>query len=347
MPKKEFSKGTLLYEGSVKRIYSAGASSDSDTSLVFEFTDDYSVFDWGKMPDTIPNKGEALAQLTAAIYARLENPKEWQIFAKNFKNVPESLQQSGLLTHFKGFDDDRSLLVQKINIHRPQKMTEKGREYYIYPQKLSAPFLIPLEVVFRFEVGAGSSLSKRHPEFKSGQKFQTPYVEMFTKLEEKDRPLSEDEAMIMSGLLPEQYQEMRAKTALVAEILKFWFGQKDISLIDGKLEWGLTEKGEVMLVDAIGPDEMRLEKNRVQLSKEVLRDFYRKTSWFEELEHAKDHNITNWKSQISEPPPLPADLKSLVSQMYQSLVDEVMGTDRFSCKPLNEITEEMKCKSWS
>ncbi|RYZ68861.1 MAG: hypothetical protein EOP09_08745 [Proteobacteria bacterium] len=344
---QNFSKSHLLYEGSVKRIYTAGAASDPEHNLVFEFTDDYSVFDWGKMPDTIPNKGEALAHLTASLYQRLQDPKEWQAFAKTFKNVPAKLQEQGLLTHFKGFDQDRSLLVQKINIHRPQKMTEKGREYYIYPQKLTAPYLIPLEVVFRFEVGAGSSLTKRHPEYKSGHRFSAPYVEMFTKLEEKDRPLTEEEAMILSGLAPEKYQEVREKTALVAEILKFWFDQKNINLVDGKLEWGLTDKNEIMLVDAIGPDEMRLEKNQVQLSKEVLRDYYRKTPWFEQLEHAKDHNITNWKSQISEPPPLPAELKSLVSQMYQSLVDEVMGSDRFSCKPLNEITEEMKCKSWS
>jgi phosphoribosylaminoimidazole-succinocarboxamide synthase len=151
----------------------------------------------------------------------------------------------------------------------------------------------------------------------------------------------------MSCLSEEKYQEVREKTALVAEILKFWFAEKSIKLVDGKLEWGLTADGQIMLVDAIGPDEMRLEKNGVQLSKEVLRDFYRKTDWYQQLEHAKDHNITNWKSQISPPPPLPEELKSLVSQMYQSLADEVVGQDVFSCLPLNKITEEMKCKSWS
>ena len=347
MPTKGFSKNALLYEGSVKRIYSAGATSDPNENLVFEFTDDYSVFDWGKMPDKIPNKGEALALLTASIYKRLEDPAEWQRFAKGFNSVPACLQERGLLTHLKGFDQGRNLLVQKINIHRPQKMTEKGREYYIYPQKLKPPYLIPLEVVFRFEVGAGSSLTKRHPEYKSGHRFHSPYVEMFTKLEEKDRPLSEEEAMKLSGLADEKYQEVRNKTALVAEILKFWFGEKNIILIDGKLEWGQTENGEIMLVDGIGPDEMRLEQNQVQLSKEVLREFYRKTAWFEQLEHAKDHNITNWKSQISEPPPLPAQLKSLVSEMYQALVDEMMGSHHFSCRPLIKITEELKCKSWS
>jgi phosphoribosylaminoimidazole-succinocarboxamide synthase len=210
-----------------------------------------------------------------------------------------------------------------------------------------APYLIPLEVVFRFEVGAGSSLTKRHPEYPSGHVFEKPYVEMFTKLEEKDRPLETAEALEMSGLTPDQYEEVRLKTALVAGILKTWFAQKGIKLIDGKLEWGVTKDGQIMLVDAIGPDEMRLEKNGVQLSKEVLRDFYRKTPWYDQLEDAKNRNITNWRAQVPQPPPLPADLKSLVSQMYQSLTDEVLGKDLFSCLPLNKVTEEMKCKSWS
>lgn len=346
MPINRFSKNVLMYEGSVKRIYSSGASSESAAeNLLFEFTDDYSVFDWGKMPDTIAGKGAALARLTATIYKKLQDPKEWQAFAKVHK-VPADILEAGLLTHLKDYDGQATLLVQKINIHRPQKMTEGGREYYIYPQKLEAPYLIPLEVVFRFEVGAGSSLTKRHPEFKSGHQFSAPYVEMFTKLEEKDRPLENSEALKLSGLSSDKFQEMIEKTTLVAEILKFWFGQKSIRLIDGKFEWGLTRDGQVMLVDAIGPDELRLEKNGVQLSKEVLRDFYRQTSWYEKLEHAKDNHITNWKSFVPQPPPLPSQLRDLVGSMYQSLVDELLGQGQFSGPPLHSITEELKCKSW-
>ena len=44
-----------IYAGSVKTLYP-----DADPAYVwFEYTDDYSVFDWGKMPDPIPGKGEA------------------------------------------------------------------------------------------------------------------------------------------------------------------------------------------------------------------------------------------------------------------------------------------------
>ena len=46
------------YTGSVKNVL---ASIEDPDSLWFAFTDDYSVFDWGKMPDSITNKGKALA----------------------------------------------------------------------------------------------------------------------------------------------------------------------------------------------------------------------------------------------------------------------------------------------
>lgn len=307
MLSNRFSKNTLMYEGSVKRIYSSQVPAD----LIFEFTDDYSVFDWGKMPDTIPHKGEGLAKLTAALFQRLE--------------------KHGIKTHYRDFDGHHSVLVQKIGVYRPERITEKGRNYYTYPKTMTKPFLIPLEVVFRFEVCAGSSFIKRHPEqnYQIGHKFQKPYIEMFTKLEDKDRPLTNDEALKISGLTPGQFEQVIIKTAQVAELLKTWFAEKDIRLMDGKLEWGLSENDEIILVDAIGPDEMRLEKNGVQLSKEVLRDYYRPTAWYEELEKAKVEGETkgfaNWKSLVKPPPPLPSELKNLVSQMYKGLVGEITG----------------------
>ncbi|WP_413290956.1 phosphoribosylaminoimidazolesuccinocarboxamide synthase [Bdellovibrio sp. HCB337] len=321
MHSSRFSKNTLMYEGSVKRIY----SSPEPANLVFEFTDDYSVFDWGKMPDTIPHKGAGLAKLMAVLFERLED--------------------QGVKTHFKGFDGDRSVLVEQIGVYRPERITEGGRNYYTYPKNMVKPFLIPLEVVFRFEVCAGSSFIKRHPEanYQVGHKFVKPYIEMFTKLEDKDRPLTNDEALKISGLTAGQFEQVIMKTAQVAELLKNWFAEKDIRLMDGKLEWGLSFDDEIILVDAIGPDEMRLEKNNVQLSKEVLRDFYRETPWYDQLEKAKaegeSKGFANWKSLVKPPPPLPTELKKLVSQMYSALVSELIGEKGEAGASLNQVVQ--------
>jgi len=49
------------------------ATADSLGTGAFVFTDDYSVFDWGKMPDAIPNKGASLCAMGAANFERLES----------------------------------------------------------------------------------------------------------------------------------------------------------------------------------------------------------------------------------------------------------------------------------
>lgn len=377
MVKDRFGKSALMYEGSVKRIYS---SSVSPESLVFEFTDDYSVFDWGKMPDTIPLKGEVLAKLASIFFLKLQDASKWkEFFASNegrawktavrsklafatrsdsreagtnglgaLEKLEQSLLNSGLKTHYQGFEGGRELFVQKIHVHRPTRHSVFGMQYYSYPPGKTAPFLIPLEVVFRFEVAAGSSFIKRNYDraFKVGDTFNPPFVETFTKLEPQDRALSTSEAAAMSGLSPAQFEELFLKTTLVASILKTWFAKAGIRLVDGKLEWGLDASGEVVLVDAIGPDEMRLEKDGLKLSKELLRDFYRQTDWYTELEKAKQNaeatGSADWKSSVKAPPALPAELKILTSEMYQSLVNEVTGTREFACRSLAEITQGLK-----
>jgi phosphoribosylaminoimidazole-succinocarboxamide synthase len=364
MAKDKFHKSTLMYEGSVKRIFGSMASSEV---LVFEFTDDYSVFDWGKMPDTIPAKGEVLASLAALFFEKLRTPSEWQkyfsssegrhlvdaliaksSFADKANSWVQTLQTHGLRTHYQDFDGGRDVLVQKINVQRPTKHTALGLNYYAYPLAKPVPFLIPLEVVFRFEVSAGSSFIKRNYDraYKAGDLFKTPFIETFTKLEPQDRALATAEAFAMSGLTPVQFEELYFKTSLVAGILKAWFAASGVRLVDGKLEWGLTADGEVMLVDSMGPDEMRLEKQGLQLSKEILRDFYRRTPWYRELENAKIHaeakGVADWKTLVASPPPLPPRLKLLISQMYQAVVNELRGQQTFPCPSLETVIGEMK-----
>ena len=51
-----------LYRGSVKDVKGPWGG-----GVAFDYTDAYSVFDWGRMPDLLPQKGAALATLTAAL----------------------------------------------------------------------------------------------------------------------------------------------------------------------------------------------------------------------------------------------------------------------------------------
>ena len=65
----------LAYDGSVKRVWQCPWDEEA---LLFEFSDDYSVFDWCKMPDTIKNKGRALAIFGAYFFEKLRGSEFWQ-----------------------------------------------------------------------------------------------------------------------------------------------------------------------------------------------------------------------------------------------------------------------------
>ena len=69
--------------GSVKNLVVQKEAADVNYGIgVFEFTDDFSVFDFGKMPDTIPGKGESLCRMASS----------------NFRHMEKEL---GIKTHFR------------------------------------------------------------------------------------------------------------------------------------------------------------------------------------------------------------------------------------------------------
>ena len=60
--------------GSVKDLKILEKPNQKEMGLgQFFFSDRYSIFDWGEMPDTIPNKGEALTIMGAHCFEQAEN----------------------------------------------------------------------------------------------------------------------------------------------------------------------------------------------------------------------------------------------------------------------------------
>lgn len=180
-----------IYEGSVKRVWQPATKPDR---LWFEFTDDYSVFDWGKMPDTIACKGKALTAFGAHFFEQLSKPDFWQSlqsklalqkFNQNWwrerteNQVFAHLRQSGLPSHFVGLVDEtgsklplksvstceRPLFLEVIRAHVPKVSPSSlnGQTIYYYPldSHKQKTRLVPLEVVFRFGMPSGSSLKVR------------------------------------------------------------------------------------------------------------------------------------------------------------------------------------------
>ncbi len=89
MPIPGLAKTPIIYVGSVKNLRRRKpATAKSPGILWFEYTDDYSVFDYGKMPDRIPDKGAAAAMMTAVLFEQAATPSTWRAF-----DVPETWGQ--------------------------------------------------------------------------------------------------------------------------------------------------------------------------------------------------------------------------------------------------------------
>lgn len=130
--------------------------------------------------------------------------------------------------------------------------------------------IIPLEVVLR-NVSAGS-FSKRFG-VEEGLVLGKPIVEFYYKKDELDDPFVNDEHVQFLGVATEeQLAYIKAETRRINELLKDWFAQIGLQLIDFKLEFGFDEDGNILLADEISPDNCRLwDADGNHMDKDVFR----------------------------------------------------------------------------
>ncbi len=313
----------------------------------FIFSDRYSVFDWGEMPNHIKNKGAAICMMSAYFFEKLED--------MNVKTHYIGVVENG---EVKRFDEvEKASNKMRINLLRILKplLSEGKYDYSIY-RKEEKNFLIPLEVIYRNSLPAGSSIFRRLEEGslklediglkempEPGQKLEKPILDVSTKLEITDRYITWNEAKEIAGLSAEEIEKMKEITMLINELITKEAKKAGLTNEDGKVEYGFDESRNMMVVDVIGtPDECRFTFNGTPVSKEIARIYYRSTPWYEEVKEAKKKDRINWKSLVSPPPPLPLRLAELISMLYQACCNEITNRDFFNVPPLKEIVGEIK-----
>ncbi|MFQ6071185.1 MAG: phosphoribosylaminoimidazolesuccinocarboxamide synthase [Methanosarcinales archaeon] len=314
----------------------------------FIFSDRYSVFDWGEMPNYIKNKGEALCIIGAYFF--------------------EKLEEMGIRNHFLGVVEDgkpRNLKELKepkdcmeIKLLRVIKPVIEGKVYdYSLYQKERSNFLVPLEVIYRNSLPEGSSVFKRLKDGSlkleeigldkipsPGEILQNPILEVSTKLEATDRYISWEEAKKIAGLEEDEVEEIKRTTTEINELITKEIKKAGLVNEDGKVEFGFEEDRNLIVVDVLGtPDECRFTLEGMPVSKEVARIFYRNTEWYKEVESAKKRDRLRWKELVkSAPPPLPPRLEVLISLLYQACANEITNRKWFETRPLKEIMLEIK-----
>ena len=143
----------------------------------------------------------------------------------------QMIEQKGVPTHFVRELSERETLVKKVSI-------------------------VPLEVIVR-NIAAGS-FSKRYG-VDEGMVFEEPVIEFSYKNDALGGPLlNTDHALALKVATRAEIDTIKSYALKVNSILKAFWAECGVTLVDFKLEFGKTTDGSIILADEISPDTCRL-----------------------------------------------------------------------------------------
>lgn len=141
------------------------------------------------------------------------------------------LEAEGIGTHFIERPAPNQMLVKRVRI-------------------------LPLEVVVR-NIAAGSLCQQTG--LPVGKVLPTPLVEFYFKNDALGDPLlTRDRLLLLELATPEQLNQLNQQALQINEILMAFFNRCGITLVDFKLEFGVTATEQLLLADEISPDSCRL-----------------------------------------------------------------------------------------
>lgn len=140
------------------------------------------------------------------------------------------LAKNGVPTHFIERLDDREQRVKKLSI-------------------------VPLEVIIRNR--CAGSMAKRYGR-EEGEELAFPTIEFCLKDDDLDDPLINTYHIRALNIASQEDLDTITKLAFkVNDVLKKFLAEKDVILVDFKLEFGKDTKGNILLGDEISPDTCR------------------------------------------------------------------------------------------
>ena len=156
------------------------------------------------------------------------------------------MEKAGIPTHFVKELSERETLVKKVSI-------------------------VPLEVIIR-NISAGHFASRYGVE--EGIVFDQPTIEFSYKNDDLHDPLlNEYHALALKLATREEIDLIKKYSFAVNDVLKAFWAECGVTLVDFKLEFGKTADGTIVLADEISPDTCRLwdEKTHEKLDKDRFR----------------------------------------------------------------------------
>jgi len=292
----------LIRKGKVKEVFEVGKD-----RLSFFFTDNISLFD-KIVPNDIPRKGETLCKTS----------KYW------FDRVEEEL---GIKTHFIEMVEDNRIIVKKVDVISDYDKIDESTDNYIIPLQFISRYFVAGSLYDRIidgEIDYTDLGFKEQPEY--GERLSEPFFEVVTKFEESERNLSEEKALKISGLTIDEFKEIKGSILKIDKLIKNNVEKNGLLHVDGKKEFAMDEKRNIMLIDTFGTadEDLYWEKeeymkgNFVQKSKEFVRQYYREIGYHRDILEAR-------KNYEEEPsiPPLTEDMVQKTSELYVEMMKKL------------------------
>jgi phosphoribosylaminoimidazole-succinocarboxamide synthase len=256
-------------------------------NILFHFSDRISAFDV-MMATQIPKKGEVLCKFAEFWFDKLETPHHMlKVLAKDKMEV-KKLQMIPLECVVRGYF--YGSLVERYKEHLGKELPSDFR-----------PVL--------------------------GLKLPEPIFDPTTKSEEHDRPINHHRVISLGILSNNDYHFLERTSISLYKKMSAIVDRAGFIIADVKFEFGLDEKGNILLGDSLGPDEYRLwlkaayQPGKIQESydKQLLRDWLIKIGFKDTIERlAKE-------GRKPEPPQISSSVINDLSRRYIIAYELISG----------------------
>jgi phosphoribosylaminoimidazole-succinocarboxamide synthase len=256
-------------------------------NILFHFSDRISAFDV-KMATPIPKKGEVLCKFAEFWFDTLQTPNHMlKVVAKDKMEV-KKLQMIPLECVVRGYF--YGSFVERYKEHLGKELPSSFR-----------PVL--------------------------GSKLPEPIFDPTTKSEEHDRPIDRHR-VVSSGILSDNDYDFLERTSLsLYKKMSNIVERAGFIIADVKFEFGVDEKGSILLGDSLGPDEYRLwlktryQPGKIQESydKQLLRD------WLIEIGFKDTIDRLAMEGKKPESPKISSQVVNELSRRYIFAYEQISG----------------------
>lgn len=256
-------------------------------NILFHFSDRISAFDV-KMATPIPKKGEVLCKFAEFWFDTLQTPNHMlKVVAKDKMEV-KKLQMIPLECVVRGYF--YGSFVERYKEHLGKELPSSFR-----------PVL--------------------------GSKLPEPIFDPTTKSEEHDRPIDRHR-VVSSGILSDNDYDFLERTSLsLYKKMSNIVERAGFIIADVKFEFGVDEKGSILLGDSLGPDEYRLwlktryQPGKIQESydKQLLRD------WLIEIGFKDTIDRLAMEGKKPESPQISSQVVNELTRRYIFAYEQISG----------------------